>query len=70
MAGLEVHPLCDKVEGEPTRCSFCPAAFPPVWKHGGVQQGRRIPKDQVTLRIQSLFKGLAEQGVLTAEEAK
>jgi hypothetical protein len=70
LAELEVQPGCDKVEGEPTRCSMCPAAFPPIWKHGGVQRGRRIPKDQVTLRIKSLFKGLAEQGVLTLEEAK
>ena len=67
---LEVHPDCDKVPGEPARCSKCPAAFPPIWKHGGVQRGRRIPRAQVSLRIKSLFLGLAEQGHMSVEDAR
>ena len=67
---LEVHLDCDKVPGEPARCSKCPAAFPPIWKHGGVQRGRRIPRAQVSLRIKSLFLGLAEQGHMSVEDAR
>ena len=70
LLGLAVHPACDKVEGEPARCSVCPAAFPPIWKHGGVQHGKRIPRAQVSLRIKSLFIGLAETGVMSMADAK
>ena len=69
-AKIAVHPRCDKVSGEPTRCSVCPAAFPPIWKHKGVQRGRRIPTAQVSMRIRSLFIGLAEQGHMAMEEAR
>ena len=56
-----IHSKCGKVLGEPARCSYCPAAFPPVWKHGGVQNGRSIPTSQVSQRIKALFLGLAEE---------
>ena len=37
MAELCKDPRCDKVAGETTACSFCPPAFPRIYKNEGVQ---------------------------------
>lgn len=37
MAGLRKDPRCDKVVGEMAACSFCPPAFPRIYKNEGVQ---------------------------------
>jgi hypothetical protein len=52
MCGLKCSPACNKVQGEPTRCDYCPPAFPSI-HNKGVQQFP-IPK----ARVSSLVKGL------------
>ena len=66
--GLVKHAACDKVLGEPTRCSFCGPAFPAVWKLQGVKQ-TRMPAQQASKRIKQLFAGLASAGLMTEETA-
>jgi hypothetical protein len=67
MMGLRRAGSCDKVKGEPQRCSCCGPAFPSVWKKG--RQSHRMPKSQVTLRIRALFVAVAENGRMTMDEA-
>ena len=66
--GLQASPLCDKVKGEPKRCSHCGPAFPSVWRHKGKRE-HRLLKRQVTQRIRSVFVALAKTGATTMEEA-
>jgi hypothetical protein len=66
--GLRVLPQCTKVKGVPTRCKACRPAFPAIWKHGG-QQKHPVSPAMVTMRVKALFMGLAETGVISADEA-
>jgi hypothetical protein len=66
---LRVQPGCNKVEGEPQRCTVCPPAFPSVTRHRGVA-GRPMPKARVTEMLRMLFLQLASLGALTEQEAR
>jgi len=68
-AGLKVQHGCNKVEGEPERCSVCPPAFPAITKHGGIQS-RPMPKSRVTEIMRVFFLEMADKGLMTEEQAR
>ena len=58
---IDVHPQCDKVEGQRADCSFCPPAFPSFHKKLG-KMDCPMPTAKVTEIIRKLFMGLADAG--------
>lgn len=56
MCGLSGSEHCDKVQGEPTRCTACGPAFPSVHRRG--VQGFAIPKSRVSRIIKQVHQEL------------
>jgi hypothetical protein len=72
VARIERHPECNKVLGEPERCTVCPPAFPTLGKRKRVapKQGFGMPVARVTETIRALYVQLASTGKVTLEQAR
>ena len=57
MAGLRKGPRCDKVAGETAACSFCPPAFPRIYKNEGVQP-KPVSSAGASKTVKTLFMSL------------
>jgi hypothetical protein len=68
-ACISVHANCDKIEGEPQRCTVCTAAFPSIGKHRGKMKSA-MPKARVTEILRVWYLELAVQGHMTEKEAR
>jgi hypothetical protein len=68
-AGISKREGCDKVWGQPRRCSVCPPAFPTIGKWDGKRENA-MPKARVTNIIRVLFKQLALEGAVSQDLAE